>query len=162
MSRRRAVLIVLVGCCLLLGGKTIESAAPAVASSTATSRTAPRDLTKHFPLGPQRLCCQSTSQSHTSAAPPSSGATPRPAQAPAGPRAALTTHPRRSRSWSSGSSVGAAVAGLLAAGVANLRRAHRESPQALPPGVAAADCPERARAAADPVSRAQHGAPRRR
>ena len=51
--------------------------------------------------------------------------------------------------------VGAAVAGLLAAGVADLRRAHRESPRALPRGITAAAYLERARAAADLVSRAQ-------
>ena len=51
--------------------------------------------------------------------------------------------------------LGAAVAGLVAAGVSDLRRAHRESPRALPPGITAAAYLERARAAADLASRAQ-------
>jgi hypothetical protein len=155
MSRRRALMIVLVGGCLLLGGGTIEPTAPALASSTVGSRTAPRDLTNHFPLGPQHLCCQSTSQSQTSAAPPSSGASPG-ASSGVGGSGGSTHHS------SSGFTVvvfwiiiGAAVAGLLAAGVADLRRAHRESPRALPPGITAAGYLERARAAADLVSRAQ-------
>ena len=164
MSRSCALTLVLVGCCLLLGAGMIGSAAPGVASSTAASRTAPRDLTNHFPLGPQRLCCQSTSHSQTSAVPPSSGVTPA-ASASAGGSRASTHHA------SSGSTVvffwiilGAAVAGLVAAGVSDLRRAHRESPRALPTGITAADYLQRARAAADLASRGQpeHGTADRR
>lgn len=163
MSWRRVVLIVLVGCCLVLGGHTIHSGAPAVAASTANSRTAPYDLTKTFPLGPQRLCCQSqsSSQSQTAAAPPSGGVTP-----PAG----ASTSASASGSGSGGSGgitdhgssgltviafwviLGAVMAGLLAAGITDLRRAHRESAPALPGGMTTAGYLERARAAADAVS----------
>jgi TPR repeat protein len=51
--------------------------------------------------------------------------------------------------------LGAAVAGLVVAGVSDLRRAHRESPRARPPGITAAGYLERARAAAELASRAQ-------
>jgi hypothetical protein len=156
MSRRRALMIALVGCCVLLGGETIQSAAPAVASSTATSKTAPRDLTNHFPLGPRRLCCQSQSTSHsqTGAAPLSSGATPA-ARSSAGRSSGGSHHA------SSGVTViafwiilGAVVAGLLTAGIVDLRRGRRGSTPVLPPGVPAAGHMASARPgpAADPVS----------
>lgn len=156
MTRRRAVVMVLACCCVLLGGETIQGAAHAVAASTATSRTAPRDLTNHFPLGPQRLCCQSQSGSHsqTSAAPPSSGATP-PARSGAGGSSGGAHHA------SSGVPVaafwiilGAVAAALLALGIARLRRRRRGSTPVLPPAVTAAGDAARARArpGADPVS----------
>ena len=161
MTRRRAVVVVLVCCCVLLGVKTIQSAAPAVAASTAPSRTAPRALTNHFPLGPQRLCCQSQSQSashsQTSAAPPSNGATP-PARSGAGGSSGGAHHA------ASGVTVaafwiilGAVAAALLAVGIARLRRRRRGSAPVLSPGVPAAGhvSSARPRPAADHVASAR-------
>jgi hypothetical protein len=152
MTRPRAALVVLVCCCVLLGVKTIQSAAPAVAASTATSRTAPRDLTNHFPLGPHRLCCQSQSESHsqTSAAPRSSGATP-----PA--RSGAAGSPGGAHHATSGVMVaavwiilGAVAAALLAVWVPRLRRRRRESTPGVPAGRYVASA--RPSPAADPVS----------
>jgi hypothetical protein len=154
MTRRRAVVVVLACCCVLLGGETIQSAAPAGAASTAPSRTAPRDLTDHFPLGPQRLCCQSQSASHsqTSAAPPSSGATPH----RSGAGGSSGAHHASSSAMAAAFWIilGAVAAALLALGIARLRRRRRASTPVLPPGVTAAGDAARARArpAADPVS----------
>ena len=162
MSRRRTLMVALIGCYLLLGGKTIGSAAPAVASSTAQSRTAPRDLTKQFPLGPKRLCCQSqriavTHRRRASVEPGDSRARLQRRRVRGGsPPRILGRHPRAF--WII---LGAVVAGLVVVGIADLRRGQRESPRARPPGVTAAGYLERARAAADLVSRA-HREPRRR
>lgn len=156
MTQRRAVVVVLVCCWVLLGVTTIHSAAPAVAASTAPSRTAPRDLTNHFPLGPQRLCCQSQSASHphTSAAPPPNGTTP-PARSGAGRSSSGAHHA------ASGVTVaafwiilGAVAAALLAVGIARLRRRRRGSTPVPPPGDPAAGyiASPRPRPAADPVS----------
>jgi tetratricopeptide repeat protein len=152
---RRAVVVLLIGCCLLLGGGAIETAAPAVAASTATSRTAPGGLTKPFPLGPQRLCCQSQSKSHsqTAAAPPS-GRSSAPSRAGAGRSSGA-------HSASSGLPVAAIwiIAGgvgavLLALGIADFRRKSAPVPA---PGVPAAGHAEsaRARVAADLVAPAR-------
>jgi hypothetical protein len=145
VTGRRALTIVLVCCCGLVGVNTIQSAAPAVAASTAPSRTAPSDLTKHFPLGPQRLCCQSQSQSashsQTSAAPPSSGAH----HAASGVMVAVF--------WII---LGAVAAALLAVGIARLRRRRRGATPVPPPSVPAAGyvASPRPRPAADPVPHA--------
>jgi hypothetical protein len=160
MTRRRAVVVVLVCCCVLLGVKTIRSAAPAIAASTATSRTAPRGLTNHFPLGPQRLCCQSQSTSHpqTSATPPSNGAT-----APAGSRgggsSGSTPHAASGGTFAAFWIIsGAVAAALLAVGIAFgipiVIAGSRGSTPVLPRGVPATGniASARPRPAADPVS----------
>ncbi len=144
MSGRRPHVIVLIGCCVLLGGSTIETAVPAVASSAGSSPTVVHQLTTRFPLGPQRLCCQSQSRSHsqTAAAPPASVATPAGSPSASGSSGAgSSAGPGHASSGGMGAvlwiALGAAVATLLAAGVSGLRRARRGPAPVLPPGLPA-------------------------
>ena len=116
---------------------------------------------RHFPLGTQRLCCQSQSTSHsqTSGAPPSSGATP-PGRAGASSGGAHHAAPGGVRAtfwiifWIS---LGVIVAALLAFGtafgIAAVRQRRRGSTPLPHPGVPEAGCvlSERPRPAADPV-----------
>ena len=137
MSRRRRHAILVVGLCLLAGGGAIEGAAPVVASA-ASSRTVPGQLTNQFPLGSQRLCCQSTTQSQAAAAPPARGTT---SATPSGTTSATPSGTTGARSGSSGGmamviwiALGAAVVTLLAAGVAGVRRTRRTPALVPTPG----------------------------
>lgn len=128
MTLRRCLAILVTGCCLLLGFETIKATAPARAASTPSTPTVPGQLTNQFPLGPQRLCCQgqSTSHSQTAAVAPVSGT----ARAGGG-------------AWhgSSGGmaaviwiALGTSAAALLAAGVAGVHRARRRPGPVPAPG----------------------------
>jgi tetratricopeptide (TPR) repeat protein len=78
MSRRRDIVAVIASSCLALGGVTVGTVAPAVAASTASTATAPRQLVNQYPLGPQRLCCsgQDGSRATTGSSAPNRSATP--------------------------------------------------------------------------------------
>jgi len=59
MSRRRDIVAVIASSCLALGAVTAAATvAPAVAASTSSTATAPKQLVNQYPLGPQRLCCK--------------------------------------------------------------------------------------------------------
>ena len=75
--------------CLVLGGVTGETVAPAVAASTTGSATAPQQLVNQYPLGPQRLCCNGQNGS--------SGTTGSSAPNRSAPPARVTAAPGRAR-----------------------------------------------------------------
>jgi len=89
MSRRRSIVAVIAGSCLVLSGVTTETLAPAVAASTTGSATAPQRLVNQYPLGPQRLCCNGQNGS--------SGTTGSNAPNRSSPPARVTAAPGRAR-----------------------------------------------------------------
>jgi tetratricopeptide (TPR) repeat protein len=58
MSRQRDIVAVIALACLALGAATVGTVTPAVAASTSSTVTAPKQLVHRYPLGPQRLCCK--------------------------------------------------------------------------------------------------------
>ena len=80
MNRRRDIVAVMAGACLVLSGGIGEAVAPAAAASSSSTATAPQQLVNQYPLGPQRLCCTgqtgSSGAAGSSSTAGSSGTTP--------------------------------------------------------------------------------------
>jgi TPR repeat protein len=88
MSRRRDIVAVITSGCLVLGGVTGVTVAPALAASRASTATAPQQLVNQYPLGPKRLCCngqtgsnETTGSSAPNRSSPSARANPAPGRA---------------------------------------------------------------------------------
>jgi tetratricopeptide (TPR) repeat protein len=89
MSGRRYIAAVVASSCVALGTVTVETVAPAVAASTASTPTAPQQLVHQYPIGPQRLCCngQTGASTTTGSSTPNQSALPAPgSSAPASAR----------------------------------------------------------------------------